>query len=484
MSDEILVNVTPMETRVAMIENGMLQEVLIERSRHRGLVGNIYYGKVVRVLPGMQAAFLDIGLERTAFLSVVDLQQNQGENVDINTLLREGQFITVQIIKDPIGTKGARVTGYLSLSSRYLVYMPDLPEPGVSQKITDEIERSRLKTLVSETALENFPELKGSFIIRTAAEGVSGDEIFKDISFLDRLWNTLNVNDSRVEMPVCLYQDLPLSLRILRDMVRPELEKIRVDSRETLQKMQDFCEEFLPESGSLLEPYSGERPLFELYSVEDEIVRALGKKVELKSGGYLVIDKTEAMTTVDVNTGAYVGFRNLEETIFKTNLEAASSLARQLRVRNLGGIIIVDFIDMQDEEHRRQVLRNLEKALSKDYTRTSITGVTELGLVQIVRKRTRESLDQMLTEDCPACQGKGTVKSAETVCYEIYRAILREARAYDHHSYLVVASQSVIDRLLDEESANVADLEMFIGKSVSFRVEPLYTQERFDVILL
>lgn len=484
MSDEILVNVTPMETRVAMVENGVLQEIMIERSRHCGLVGNIYRGKVVRVLPGMQAAFVDIGLERTAFLSVTDLLRPEGSPPEITRLLRDGQMVIVQITKDPIGTKGARVTGFLSLSSRYLVYMPDLPDVGISQRITDETERERLKSMVGAMAADNHHGLKGSFIIRTAAEEVTADEIRNDMDFLVKLWNTLDLSRQDGACPACLYQDLPLSLRILRDMVRPGLEKVRVDSRETLQKMQAFCQDFLPESLLLLEWYGGERPLFDLYSIEDEIARALGRKVDLKSGGYLVIDQTEAMTTIDVNTGAYVGYRNLEETIFKTNLEAAAALARQLRVRNLGGIIIVDFIDMQDEEHRRQVLRNLEKGLGRDYTRTAISGVTELGLVQIVRKRTRESLDQMLSEDCTVCQGRGTLKSAETVCYEIFRAILREARAYDHHSYLIVAAQPVIDRLLDEESANVADLEMFIGKTLSFRVEPMYTQERFDVILL
>ena len=484
MSDEILVNATPLETRAALIENGLLQEVMIERIQRRGLVGHIYCGKVVRVLPGMQAAFVDIGLEKASFIHVNDLCKNAGPDKDIRDLLREGQLLTVQIVKDPIGNKGARVTSFLSLSSRYLVYMPDLDSIGISQRLEDEVERDRLKSLIDEQVKENFPELQGSFIVRTAAEHVTAAELLRDMAYLKRLWDALQKDLAVCKSPGCIYEDLPLSLRIIRDMVKNGVEKIRVDSRETLQKMQQFCRSFLPESNDLLEWYPGERPIFELYGVEDEIQRALGRKVELKSGGYLVIDQTEAMTTIDVNTGAYVGHRNLEETIFKTNLEAATALARQLRVRNLGGIIIVDFIDMQDEEHRRQLSRTLEKALAKDYTRASISGVTELGLIQIVRKRTRESLEQVLCEDCHVCQRRGSVKSAETVCYEIFRAVLREARAYDHDAYLILASQTVVDRLLDEESANVADLEAFIGKTLQFQVEAMYTQEQFDVILL
>lgn len=439
---------------------------------------------MVRVLPGMQAAFVDIGLERACFLHVGDLQKKTEAVKDICELLREGQIITVQIAKDAIGTKGARVTTSLSVSSRYLVYMSELENIGISQRITDEHERERLSGLIKNIACENFPELKGNFIVRTAAESVAEDEIKHDMAFLNLLWISLKLDNKNSSVPQCLYEDLPVSMRLLRDIVRPQIQKIRVDSRETVQKMQDFCDHFVPEAKGLIEWYSGERPIFELYSVEDEIQRALGRKVKLKSGGYLIIDQTEAMTTIDVNTGAFVGHRNLEETIYKTNLEAATSLARQLRIRNLGGIIIVDFIDMQDEEHRRQLHRTLEKALIKDYTRTAISGVTELGLVQIVRKRTRESLEQVLSESCDVCQGRGTVKSAETVCYEIFREILREARAYENDAYLVLASQSVIDRLLDEESDNVADLEEFMGKTLQFQVETAFSQERFDVILL
>lgn len=483
MSDEILVNATPIETRVAMVENGVLQELMIERTEKRGLVGNIYRGKVVRVLPGMQAAFVDIGLEKAAFIHAGDIDKSAGENTqDIRELLRQGQTITVQITKDPISSKGAKITAFLSISSRYLVYMPDIDKIGISQRIDDETERERLKEIVATLASESFPELNGSFIVRTAAEQAEPEALKKDMAFLSKLW--LSISAEKSQAPSLVHEDLPLSLRILRDNVREHLEKIRVDSRETLAKMQNFCNKFMPDTTSLLELYPGGRPIFELYGVEAELGKALSRKVELKSGGYLIFDQTEAMTTIDVNTGGFVGHRNLEETLFKTNLEAARALARQLRVRNLGGIIIVDFIDMQDEEHKRQVHRSLEKNLAKDFTRTAITGVTELGLVQVVRKRTRESLEQILCEDCQVCHGRGTVKSAETVCYEIFRAILREARTYDHDAYLVSASQSVVDRLLDEESANVADLEQFIGKTIQFQVESLYTQEQYDVILM
>lgn len=482
MSDEILVNATPMETRVAIIENGMLQELMIERSQNRGVVGNIYRGKVLRVLPGMQAAFIDIGFEKAAFIHAADIDKTPGEARNIRELVTEGQKITIQITKDPISTKGAKVTAFLSVSSRYLVYMPDIDQVGVSQRIDEEGERERLKQLVDEIKQESFSDLPGSFIIRTAAEAVGKIELAKDMKFLKKLWSSVDIEKS--EAPACLYEDLPLSLRILRDNVRDHIEKIRVDSRETIQKMQDFCKIFMSDYMGLLELYPGGRPIFELYGIEDEIQKALSRKVSLKSGGYVIFDQTEAMTTIDVNTGGFVGHRNLEETLFKTNLQAATALARQLRVRNLGGIIIVDFIDMKDEEHKRQVHRTLAKALDKDFTRTAITGVTELGLVQIVRKRTRESLEQMLCEDCVVCHGTGTVKSAETVCYEIFRAILREARAYDHDAYLILASQEVVDLLLDEESSNVADLEEFIGKTLKFQVESVYTQEQFDVILM
>ncbi len=490
MSEEILINVTPVETRVAVVENGMLQEVYIERTSRRGIVGNIYKGKVVRVLPGMEAAFVDIGLERAAFIHVSDIATNEGEDQasekpanDIALLLREGQSLVVQVIKDPIGTKGARLTTQLSVASRYLVYMPGVDHVGISQRIEDEAERERLRELVKSCQESDDDSVKG-FIVRTAAEGAGEEEFTADIRFLERLWNKLQQRIDDYPVPGVIYQDLPLYTRAIRDLVKPQSEKIRIDSKESYLKVKEFAENFLIDVSERLEYYPGERPIFDLYNVDDEIQRALGRKVQLKSGGYLIIDQTEAMTTIDVNTGAFVGHRNLEETIFKTNLEAARTIGRQLRLRNLGGIIILDFIDMEDEEHQRQVLRMLEKMLERDHARTTISCVSELGLVEMTRKRTTESLGQTLCEPCSVCEGTGYLKTAETVCYEIMREILRVNRAYDASVYLVMASQSVIDRLLDEESDNVADLETFIGKQIKFQVEVMYNQGQYDVVLI
>ncbi|TQV80163.1 ribonuclease G [Exilibacterium tricleocarpae] len=490
MSEEILVNVAPTETRAALVENGMLQEVYIERTQRKGFVGNIYFGKVVRVLPGMQAAFVEIGLERAGFIHAADIapldedgmEDRKAEVADIRLLVREGQSLVVQVTKDPIGTKGARLTTHLSVSARYLVYMPYTRHIGISTRIEDEQERERLKLLVQQAVTDYQPEYSGGFIVRTVAEGVSEDELRADIPFLFKLWADLDAAIGKADKPMVIHEDLPLFMRTLRDLVKPHIEKVRIDSREAYGKMSGFAQLYAPEIHDRIEHYPGERPLFDLYGVEDEIQKALEIKVQLKSGGYLIIEQTEAMSTIDVNTGAFVGHRNLEETIFKTNLEAATAIARQLRLRNLGGMIIIDFIDMRDPEHRRQVLRTLEKMMERDHAKTSITGVSELGLVEMTRKRTRESLWQVMCEPCPVCGGRGTLKSSETVCYEVFREILREARTYDNEKFLVLASQTVIDRLLDEESANVADLEEFIGRTVQFQVESIYSQEQYDII--
>ena len=495
MSQEILINITPMETRVALVENGVPQEIFIERNNKRGLVGNIYKGKVVRVLPGMQAAFIDIGEARTAFLHVDDLlprksKANAGESgeADIRRLLHDGQFIAVQVIKDPVGSKGARLTAQLSVASHYLVYMADAEHIGISQRIESEEERERLKCLLSEIVDEVSQEnggnsaFAGGYILRTAAEGVSDAELRNTLRFVRRLWQDILDRKTTAQAPCCLYEDLPLPKRVLRDMVGAEIEKIRVDSREVFDDLTRFGNKFNPDIVRLLEHYPGERPLFYMYAIEDEISKALQRKVMLKSGGHLVFDQTEAMSTIDVNTGAFVGHRNLEETIYKTNLEAAAVIARQMRIRNLGGIIIIDFIDMQSAEHRRQVLRALEKALARDRVRTTISGVTELGLVQTTRKRTSQSLGQILCEECSTCFGRGYVKSAESISYEILRDILRAARAYECDSLRVLASEPVIARLIDDDSSQVADLEAFIGCTIQFRVENLYAHEQFDII--
>ena len=488
MGEEILVNVTPMETRVAVVDNGVTQDIHIERIASVGMVGNIYAGKVVRVLPGMQAAFVDIGAERTSFIHVSDIHDPQGKarssDDAISDYLHEGKKVIVQVTKDPLGSKGARLTTELSVSSRYLVFMPQTRHVGVSQRIDESQERERLQELLSAGLAAEEMEGEGGYILRTAAEGVGLEEIRADLRFLKRLWAAVSRRAKSARKAELLYSELPLHMRTVRDLVRPGVERILVDSRESFTALQEFCNEYMPEVSGMLEHYPGERPLFDLHGIEEDIQRALSRKVGLKSGGYLVIDQTEAMTTIDVNTGSFVGRRNLEETIFKTNLEAATMLARQLRIRNLGGIIIVDFIDMRDEEHRRQVHRSLEKAMARDPSRNSITDVSSLGLVEMTRKRTRESLEQLLCEDCTVCQGRGVLKTAETVCYEIFRELMRDARAYEADSLLVLASQGVIDRLLDEESANLADLEEFIGKTISLRVEPDNNPEHFDIVLL
>ena len=466
----------------------MLQEVHIERSRKRGLVGNVYKGKVVRVLPGMQAAFLDVGLERTAFLHVSDIAGQEQRNGDDDTspdtimnLISEGQELIVQVVKDPMGTKGARLTTQVSIPSRFLVYMPGSDCIGVSQKIEQEEERQRLKDIIAKYA-DEFDS--GGYIIRTVADGVSEEAIYKDMQFLQKLWSTLKENASKEKAGALLHEDFPLVMRSMRDMSGTELEKIRIDSNETFKKVHKFAEKFISELSDRIEYYPGERPIFDIYGVEDEIHKALEKKVQLKSGGYLIIDQTEAMTTIDVNTGAFVGHRNLEETIFKTNLEATQGIVRQLRLRNLGGIIIIDFIDMEDLEHRRQVLRALEKNLEKDHAKTYISDVSPLGLVEMTRKRTRESLEHVLCEPCSCCSGRGSLLTAETVCYEIFRELIREARQFDAQKLLVLASQSVVDLLLDEESTSFVELEDFIGKPIKFQVEADYTQEQFDVVLM
>jgi ribonuclease G len=489
MSAEILVNVTPRETRVALVENGVLQEVFVERARRRGLVGNIYKGRVSRVLPGMQAAFVDIGLERAAFLHASDIstaisedgaiEEKDGSMDAITRLLHEGQQLLVQVIKDPLGTKGARLTTQITIPSRYLVFMPNVKTVGVSQKIEGEVERERLKAIVHAHVQAQD---SGGFIVRTAAEGAGEDALQADMVFLRKLWSSVVAREPESPAGSIVHEDLHLGLRVMRDLVDPDVERVRIDSRETHERVSRFIEQFVPELPARVEYYPGERPIFDLYGIEDEIQKALERKVQLKSGGYLIIDQTEAMTTIDVNTGGYVGHRNLEETIFKTNLEAAQAIARQLRLRNLGGIIIVDFIDMTQEEHKRQVLRALEKSLERDHAKSHISDVSLLGLVQMTRKRTRESLEHILCEPCPTCGGRASIKTAETVCYEIFREILREARQFDARQLLVLASQEVVDLLIDEESDSLAELEAFIGKPIKFQVEALYPQDQYDVV--
>jgi ribonuclease G len=490
---EILVNVAPRETRAALLENGVVQELHIERISRRGLVSNLYKGRVSRVLPGMQAAFVEIGLERTAFLHAADIAHRASDDTlmnsapaslppveDIRRLVNSGDDILVQVIKDPIGTKGARLTTFIALPSRYLVYMPHGLGVGVSARIEDDAERTRLKSLLGELQSAGA----GGYIVRTAAQGASSDSLREDMSYLAKLWEHVRSRVAEVAPGSVVHEDLPLSLRVLRDELSRGVSRVLVDSPREHARMLEFAAAFMPEAAPVIELYSGPRPIFDLNGVEEEIARALDRKVALKSGGHLVIDQTEAMTTIDVNTGAYVGHRNLEETIFRTNLEAAVSIARQLRLRNLGGIIIIDFIDMRDEPHRRAVLAALERALAGDRAQTHIVSLSPLGLVEMTRKRTRESLEHLLCEPCPACEGRGFVRTPETVCNDIFREIVRQSRQFVSRELLILAHQDVVDRLLDDESAALGELEAQIGRPIRLQVESLYGVDQYDVVLV
>jgi ribonuclease G len=484
MTEEFLINFTPQETRVALMQQGVVQELHIERTASRGLVGNVYLGRVVRVLPGMQSAFVDIGLERTAFLHVADIwmERTNGEPPKpIEQVLSEGQNLVVQVLKDPIGSKGARLSTQISIAGRLLVYLPQERHIGISQRIEDEAEREQLRGRLQQLVPTDET---GGFIIRTMAEKATEEELASDIAYLRKIWSEVKHTAAAATPPTVLYQDLTLGQRVLRDLVTRQTTRIVVDSRENYQKLTAFAQEYMPQLVPLLEHYTGERPLFDLHGVEDEIQKALARRVDLKSGGYLIIDQTEAMTTIDVNTGGFVGVRNFDDTIFKTNLEAAQTIARQLRLRNLGGIIIIDFIDMESEEHKAAVLAEFNKALARDHTRMSVNGFTALGLVEMTRKRTRESLAHVLCEPCPVCGGRGEVKTARTVCYEILRELLREARQFNAREYRILAAPAVVDLFLDEESQSLAMLSDFIGKPIFLQAETGYTQEQFDIVLL
>jgi ribonuclease G len=477
--EEILINVTPQETRVAITDAGVVQELLIERAKSRGLVGNIYVGRVARVLPGMQSAFVEIGLERAAFLHVADIWDHKDRPIE--NMLTEGQPLLVQVTKDPIGSKGARLSTQVSIAGRLLVYLPQDPHIGISQKIEDENGRAALRERLKELVPADE---KGGFIARTLAQNAAEQELRADLAYLRELWKAIKERSLGADPPLLLYQDLSLAQRVLRDMVTADTTRVLIDSRDNFRKLAAFAERYMPQVRSRLEHYTGERPLFDLYNVEPEIEKALSRRVELKSGGYLIIDQTEAMTTIDVNTGGFVGSRNFDDTVFKTNLEAAQTIARQLRLRNLGGIIILDFIDMDSPQHRNAVLEELRRALARDRTRITLNGFTALGLVEMTRKRARESLAHVLCEPCPACAGRGEMRTAHTVCYDILREILREARAFNAREFRVIAAQAVIDLLLEDESASLAMLSDFIGRPISVQVESSYSQEQFDIVLL
>ncbi len=482
--ETILVNITPQETRVAMLEENNICELHIERNSGHGLVGNIYLGIVRRVLPGMQSAFIDIGLERAAFLHIVDVleqRQNPDAAQRIEHMLFEGQTVLVQVIKDPINSKGARLSTQISLAGRFLVHLPQEEHIGVSQRIEDHEERHNLRDRLQKLLPEGAPH---GYIIRTSAETASDAELQADINYLTKVWENIRHLSKTLAPESLLYHDLPLPLRVLRDMFSDNTNEILVDSKENFVKMQEFAARYVQGAVEKIKLFKGERPLFETHNVEAEINRALQPRVNLNFGSYLIIEATEAMTTIDVNTGGFVGARNFDDTIFKTNLEACHAIARELRLRNLGGIIIIDFIDMASDFHREAVLQELAKALSFDRTRVTLNGFTSLGLVELTRKRTRENLNHVLCEPCPACQGRGRLKTAQTVCYEIQREIVRESRRFDVKQFRILAAPEVIDLFLDEESQSLAMLIDFIGKPVSLAVENSYTQEQYDVVII
>jgi ribonuclease G len=484
VTEEILVNVAPQETRVAVIEQGVTQEVHVERAASRGLVGDIYMGRVTRVVPGMQAAFVDVGGERTAFLHAADIRgvpRGADAARPIERVLAEGQSLMVQVVKDPIGTKGARLSTQISIAGRYLVYLPQDPHIGISQRIEGEEERAHLREKLRQLLP---PEEQGGYIIRTVAETATERELRSDLDYLRRLWGGIRDRAAAAAPRALLYQDLGLALRVLRDFVHDETARILVDSHGACRKMIEFGQDFTPGVAERVEHYGGERPLFDLYGVEDEIEKALARRVDLKSGGYLVIDQTEALTTIDVNTGGFVTGRSFDDTIFRTNLEAAQVIARQLRLRNIGGIIVIDFIDMDAGEHRNAVLNELRKALARDRTHMAVNGFTGLGLVEMTRKRTRESLAQVLCEPCAVCGGRARLKTPQTVCYAILRELERDARQFNAREYRILAAQPVIDLLLDEEAQALAMLSDSIGKPVSLQAEPAYNQEQYDIILM
>lgn len=503
--EEILVNVTAREVRAALLENGVLQEVFVERAVRRGLIGNLYKGRVSRVLPGMQAAFVDIGLDRTGFLHASDIgkwghspfSSDEGDLPerpepkmgsgpisvpDIRELVREGEDVLVQVVKDPIGNKGARLTTFVTLPSRYLVYLPNGAGVGVSARIEHDEERARLRQLVEGILADDGQG--GGVIVRTAAEGAGADAMGADLRFLKKLWSAVQVQCRSAAVKTLVHEDLPLPIRVLRDLVTVDVERIQVDSEADFHKMQSFAATFLPEIESKIRLYARQRPIFDLHGVEDEISKALDRSIPLKSGGHVVFDQTEAMTTVDVNTGGYVGRRNLEETIFRTNLEAAVTIARQLRLRNLGGIIIIDFIDMEVEEHRRRVMQVLEQSMLKDHARHQIMPLSSLGLVEMTRKRSRESLQHILCEDCQNCDGRGFVMTSATVCFEIFREIIRQHRQFKFDEVLVLAHQDVIELLLTDEANGLAEMEAQTGKPVRLQPESLYLRDQFDVVLI
>lgn len=506
MAGEIMMNITDRETRLALLEDGQVSELHIERTGERGIVGNIYKGRVIKVLPGMQAAFVDIGLSRAAFLYVGDIhphsqelnymvpededeeqpeQNNQVpedivaehyEFTPIEDLLQEGQDILVQISKEPLGTKGARITSQISIPGRHLVFMPTVDHVGISRRIENEQERQRLKEIIAEIK----PPCCG-VIVRTVSENETTDKLQADLTFLQGTWQRILEKEGTVPAPSLIYEDLDLCLRSVRDLFTEDVSRLVVDSEEQHRRILEFMDTFMPSKKSLVELYDGEEPIFEKFGVEMELNKALGRKIWLKSGGYINIDFTEALVAIDVNTGRFVGKRNLQETILKTNLEAAKEIAYQLRLRNIGGIIIVDFIDMDRPADREKVSNALQDALKKDKQKTNILKISELGLVQMTRKRTRENLTRTLCEQCPHCEGKGFVKSLTTVSYEILRAIQSEIADSSSSRITVTAHPEVVKLLFEQESAQLEEIQRQHSTKIELTQDPNLFQEQYEV---
>jgi ribonuclease G len=482
MNEEILINFTPQETRVALVNQGVVQELFVERAQNRGIAGNVYLGKVLRVLPGMQSAFVDIGLEKSAFIHIADIYGCTDQPIEKTVF--QGQTLLVQVLKDPLGTKGARLTTHISIAGRNLVYLPletKSGQIGISQRITNEADRDNLKQRLRHLIGEHTD---GSFILRTSAEESGDADLSQDLEYVLLAWRLIQQQSLSKAAPAKLFEELTLIERVMRDLTHETTDQIRIDSAENFTKLRNFAASFMPKLLDKIHLYRGERPLFDLFDIENEIDLALNRRVDLKSGGYLMIDQTESMTTIDVNTGSYIGSKTFVDTIYKTNLEAAKAIARQLRLRNLGGIIIVDFIDMHLADHQAAVLAELKKSLDQDHVKTSVNPFSNLGLVEMTRKRTRESLAHQLCQPCPVCQGKGEVKTPQTICYEILREILREHRQFNPKEFRIVASPDVIDLFLDEQSQYLAELSEFIGKPIRLAAEASFSREHYDIVLL
>ena len=505
MGSELVINVTPLETRVALLENGVLVEIHIEREKGRGIAGNIYMGRVVRILPGMQVAFVDIGLNKSAFLYVDDvfysfkdidaemLRQNDDQEeclptdfeenrplpkplYQINELLIEGQELLVQVSKGPIGSKGPRITSHISLPGRYLVLLPDVEHIGISRRIENENERKRLKEIVQKIKPQDI-----GLIVRTASEEMGEEEIKLDKDYLIKLWENIKKKKANARTPSLIHRELNLTLKAIRDISTKNIDNIIVDSKEEYNNILKFTEMFMPQLSHLVTLYEKEDPIFDHYGIEIEINRAFGERVWLKSGGYIVIERTEAVTTIDVNTGRYVGKGNPEDTILRTNLEAVKEIAYQLRLRNIGGIIIIDFIDMKKEESREKVFQALKEVLAKDKSKTNILRISGLGLVEMTRKRTSEDLIGNLSEPCFYCDGKGFLKSKETICYEIFRGIKKEASKIPGNKIFVALHPEVADLIYEEERSYLEELENHIRKKIIIKVKENLHIEQFEI---